>query len=183
MKKIFLCLFSFISLKIYALGLGASLTLAAGPSGSVYLVEQMRSGSLIVTNYSGSSIAITNIVPYSFVTGNGESLVSWAPPTFDLHTANGAIVSPWSTTGFGGQISGNPTIGASAIYFPFPAVFHIPSLRPAYSGNSLIAAGTQTFVMGASVYGADGSQVSSELKVEVDPIPLPGAEVSGVTGW
>lgn len=166
MKKLFL--FLLISCVPSFAGLNGVLGFPAAQGGSIYYIQQPIGASLIVGNNSGSSLTLVSINPQAWVTNTGSSTVSWSPPQFDLHQ-NGGIVPPYTDRNGG------------SLFFKYPAIFHAPSINPSYSGSSLVPVGTQTYSISVLINGNDGTSNSvTSVVTEIDPLPLPSAQVTGV---
>jgi hypothetical protein len=166
MRKLLLLL-PFICTNIFALTTGSSLNISPI---SVF-VNQPMGASLAVWNYnysSGGSLIVQDIIPQTWVTVGGSSAVpvGWDKPA--MGPGQPTTISP-----------------GSSVIFRYSAVFFAPSISPAYaqyydqgaSGTSLVAAGTQTYSVGALVRTNNGEINASNSKtVTVLPIALPPSQ-------
>ncbi len=163
MRNILLALF--LAKSCFAITTGSSLNIAP----ISVIVNQKMGASIAVWNYnysSGGSLVVLDIIPQAWVTNTGSSTVSvaWDKPA--LGPGQPTTISP----------------GSSIVYW-YQAKFFAPSIFPAYAGyyaggDSLTAAGTQTYSVGALVRTNNGEVNASNSKtVTVLPIPLPTSQL------
>ena len=142
--------------------IGASLYVAP----IVSVIQQVVSGSLVISQINGSSVVATYIqdfMPQVWVTNTGSSVTSYAV----------------SKPSFGSSLAGqNPTFGGT-LTLPMSWRFHSPSIYP--SQGSSVQTGTQTYTLGAQITMSNGTIVyPTTTTIRVNPISLPDAQV---TGW
>lgn len=164
MKKTALLLLLFLAPRIFALNgsIGASLFVAPISA----LVEQVVSGSLVISQVNGSSVVSTYIqdfMPQVWVTNTGSSVTSYAV----------------SKPSFGSSLAGqNPQFGGT-LTLPMSWRFHAPSMYPSY--GSSVQVGTQTYTLGAQITMSNGTIVyPTTTTITVSPLTLPSSQV---TGW